>query len=651
MVELYTPVTWSSIHPAISTTAVQPTSNIYVPSVITPSYRQQYIQENYPTTSVIGAPQPSPLLESGYQQAAGFEMNPAFRYIASGTSWIAGTIRQGIPEVSSRLATVPYIGVLLAYGTRFTSESVAGIIESAGMIPGGREILYKRPEIIPTAVRYGVGETLRPFQEEMALNRAERQESFENIAQTFADIGVSALIFKGIGTLPKIPKMRIGLRAKPIYPEGFMGEAPKIYKPPTAFEEAFSPMRRIDVWGTRAKVLRDFPLAFKPGEAFTQAFTSKLRTFPETEPGYVWKRPTETLVSKRGTFYEVQPEYVRGRTTFPELEPGYRWERAPTTYKPPPSYFKEPKALGISAEYYSELGQEVYKTFGKYRPKGTFIKEAGLGDIPSYFMGKKLSPEEIRAQRVKYGREPFIKGRTVSLKEMLMVTPEQKLIPLGRQLRQGITTGRSELYKAMSRKVPEVAKTVKRALPRRYTIESYLKQQARITKGYQESLQRGRGKSMFAERPTLKSRQRFLRGLIPVMRFRTETGLRIGEISGVSSKQALREAQTSMQRLDTVQITRQEQRERFITIPRFTFTAPRIIKPIDISKPRPPPKKPPYEPPTTKPPTFRFRKPRMPKPSRGLPESDYGRKGGLLGFGRFGELARIKSAKEMLKGI
>lgn len=641
MADLYTPVTWASYHPAITPTGSPPTSNIYVPSIVAPSYREQYIRENYPT-----------LLATGYQQVAGFEISPPFQAIASGASWVAGTIRQGIPEVSARLSAIPYIGYPLAVTTPYTSEFFAGTIEAAGMIPGGREVLYKRPAVIPTAVRYGVGEMLRPFQEELALNRVERQESFEGISQTIADIGVSYLLFKGLPIF-RSPRLGLGLKPKPIYPEGFMGETPRIYKPSAAFGEAFDPMKRIDVWGVRAKILRDFPLAFKPGEAFTQAFASKLRTFPETEPRYVWKRPTEPLVFKRGTFYEVQPGYVRGRTTFPELEPGYKWERKAPEYKPPPSYYKEPKPISTYGRYYSEEARSIWKTFGKYRPtETTFIKEARLGEVPSYFMGKKLSPEEVRTQRVKYGREPFIKGtRTVSLKEMLLVTSEQKLMPLGRQIRQVATTGRSEIYKAITKRVPEIAETVKRTLPKRYTIESYLKQQIRIGRGVQESLQRGRKKSMFGQRPILKSRQKFMSGLIPVMRFRTETGLRIGEISGVASRQTLREGQTTMQRLDTGQTTRQQQTTRFITIPRITFPAPTrtIIKPTITFKPRPPTKPPTY-PPTIKPPTIRIRKPRVPKPSR-LLESDYGRKGGLLGFGRFGELSRIKSAKEILRGL
>lgn len=636
MAELYTPPTWTNTNVQVTSTWTEP--DIYVPSVVAPSYRQQYIQENYPT---------SPLLKLGYQQAAGFEMNPAFKYIASGTSQVAGTIRQGIPEVSSRLSTIPYVGVPLAVTTPYTSEFFAGTIEAAGMIPGGRQLLYERPWIIPTAVRYGVGETLRPYQEELALNRVERQESFEGIAQTFADIGTSYLLFKGVPIF-RSPRASLGLKPKLTYPEGFMGESPRIYKPRLAFEEAFDPMRRPDVWDIRAKILRDFPLAYKPSTAFTQAFTKPQR-FPELEKGFVWKRPVEIGIVQRGTYAEAIRPRIK---TFPELEEGYIWKRGAAQYEPPSPYATEPRTISTYGKYFSETARDIWKTFSKYRPSGTFIREAGFKEVQSYFIGKKLSPEEIRAQRVEYGKPTFLKGtRPVSVEDYLLVTQEQKLIPLGRQIRQVARVGSSELYKAITKRAPEIAETVKKALPKRYTIESYLKQQVRIGRGLQEALQRGKGRSVFAERPRLKSRQRFISGLIPVMRFRTETGLGLRDVSGIASKQMHRQAETTMQRLDTTQTTGQAQTERFITIPRIKFPTPTIIKPTTITTPRPPPKKPPTRLPPTKPPTIRIRKPRIPKPGRKLPESEYGRKTGLMGFGRFGEIARIRSAKEMLRGI
>lgn len=203
----------------------------------------------------------------------------------------------------------------------------------------------------------------------------------------------------------------------------------------------------------------------------------------------------------------------------------------------------------------------------------------------------------------------------------------------------------------MTKRVPEVAETVKRALPKRYTIEGYLKQQIQIGKLRQELMQRPTTKGMFAQRPVLRSRMKFFSGLVPVMRFRTDMGLRFGETSASASRQTLRMGQSTTQRLDTGLITRQTQRDTGILIPRLTFPTPTIIKPITTIKPPRPPTKPPTYPPTIKPPTFRFKPPKKLRPTRGLPESDYGRKGGLLGFGRFGELARIRSAKEILRGL
>lgn len=637
MPELYTPVTWTSTNVAYQP-SVQPTSNIYVPSVITPSYREQYIQQN-----------PSALLEIGYQQAAGVQISEPSRAFYSSASGVAETIRRGIPEVTARVSAVPVVGAPVAYGTRFTSGSVADYIESVGMIPGGVEVIRQRPEIFPTAVRYGVGETIRPLQEELALNRAERQESFEGISQTFADIGVSALLFKGASFGYKGLRRGISWGIKPrvsTFGKEFMGRTPEIYKPRLAFEEAFSPLKR--PW-EGAKFGREFPLAYKPHEAFTQAF-QKMRTFSEVEKGFVWKRPVETGIIQKGTYAEVKRPAIR---TFPELQEGFVWKRGVTEYKPPTPRPIETRTISTYGKYYSEEARDIWRAFGKYRPtETTFIKEAGLKEVPSYFIGKKLSPEEIRAQRVEYGRPTFLKGtRPVSVEDYLLVTQEQKVIPVGRQIRQVARVGSSELYKAITKRAPEVIETVKKALPKRYTIESYLRQQVQIRRGVQESMQRGRRKSVFAERPVLKSRQRFMSGLVPVMRFRMGTGIRLRDVSGLASKEMHRQAETTMQRLDTAQTTGQQQTERFITIPRVKFPTPTIIKPTTITPPRSPPKKPPTRLPPTKPPTIRIRKPRMPKPSRKLPESEYGRKTGLMGFGKFGEIARIRSAKEMLRGI
>lgn len=540
MVELYTPVTWSSIHPAISTTAVQPTSNIYVPSVITPSYRQQYIQENYPTLSVIGAPQPSPLLGAGYQQATG-ALSPITTSFYTGASSISEQIRRGIPIVSERVLLVPVVGPALAYVTPYTSESVARGIETVGMIPGGLEVIARRPQVFPTALQYGVGETISSLSEEITTRPG----------QVVSDILVSGLFFKGLGTLPR-PK--ISFR-----PGRLFGETRAIREYRTMLRESPKPfLKAVDIASYNRMVAENIKSVSRPS-TFGKMFGAS-RIPPTLE---VRKSPTTELhnlvTGERTVFMKQGAAYLVGRGT--------------------PVY--EPRTTGFIKR---GLGVEEYNKMVAERMKPLKTIELGRG---ATITGRSVNVMEylmVGGQRITPSFRPKVGGFRPKL-------PSAKISRLATQRLRG-RPGRSMFRFGEGRFLPII-------IPRVRGGQLSLPSEAISTRAAVE----------LGERTTPQFLQRRRQIYTPA--------------SAQKQEKAILTAQFQVSQQVQRQMQKQIQRQRLGESTRSRFA----------------------------PPTFRLQKPKKPRPIRGLPESDYGRKGGLLGFGRFGELARIKSGREILRGL
>lgn len=529
MAELYTPVTWSSLHPAFQPSTL-PQTNIYVPSVITPTYREQYIRENYPTT-----------LATGYQQAQGVTISAPSLAFYSGASGIAEQIRRGIPEASARISAVPVVGAPIAYGTRFTSESTARLIETGGMVPGGVEVLAQRPTIFPTAVQYGVGETIRSTGEELQTEPI----------QVFSDIAVSGLLFKGLG---KLPRLRVPYKIGSVF-----GETRAIREYRTMMREPPKPfLKAVDIASYNRMVAENIKSVSRPS-TFGKMFGMARRP-PTLE---VWKVSTPELhnlvTGERTIFMKQGAAYLVGR------------------------------------------GKPLYE------PKTTGFIKKGLG-VEEY---NKMVAERMKPLKtIELGRGATITGRSVNVMEYLMVGG-QRITPSFRPKVGGFRP-----------KMPS----------------------ARISRMDTQRLRGRPGRSMFRFgegrfMPMIIPRVRGGQISLPSEAISTKAALELGErttpqflqgrrqiytpISAQKQEKAILTAQFQVSQQVQRQMQRQIQRQRT-----GTRTTPKLM-----------------------PPTFRIQKPKKPKPTRGLPESDYGRRGGLLGFGRFGELAKIKSGREILRGI
>lgn len=523
MVDLYTPVTWTSTNVAYQP-SVQPTANIYVPSVITPSYRQQYIQQNYPT-----------LLETGYQQATGVQISEPSLAFYSGASGVAETIRRGIPEVSARVSAVPVVGPPTAFVTSRTSESTARLIETGGMIPGGVEVLAQRPAIFPTAVQYGVGETVRSIGEEW-----ERDPS-----QVISDIGVSALLFKGLG---KIPRPRT-----PYKPGSLFGETKAIREYRAMMRDPPKPfLKAVDISSYNRMVAENIKSVSRPS-----VFGKKPPTLE------VWKPPTP----------ELHNLITGEKTVFMKQGEAYLVGRGRPLYEPRPAGFVK---RGLSVEEYNKMVAERMKPI----------------------------------KTIELGRGATITGRPVNVMEYLMVGGPRTT----HSFRPKVGGFRPKLPSA---RISRMATQRLRGRP-------------------------GRGVFRFGEgryRGMIIPRVRGGQVSLPSKAISTRATLELGErttpdilqgrkqiytpVSIQKQERGILSAQYQVSLQVQKQTQKQTQRQRLGEATRMRFA----------------------------PPTFRFRKPRMPKPSRRFDTGDFMKRGGSLGFGKFGEIARIRSAKEMLKGI
>lgn len=138
------------------------------------------------------APTPQPSIEREQQIAQG-TISPVSMRIYDMMAGVAGTIRRGIPEVSRRLEQLPVIGKPAAFVTSRTNEQFARLSETVGMIPGGTEVLVKRPQLIAPATIHGTSETIRSTAEELRTDPA----------MFGAGLVVTGITLKGISTLPR----------------------------------------------------------------------------------------------------------------------------------------------------------------------------------------------------------------------------------------------------------------------------------------------------------------------------------------------------------------------------------------------------------------------------------------------------------------
>ena len=491
------------------------------------------------STPVQRPPEPT---ANPYQQAAG-AISKTSKDIYYGAVSISEQIRRGIPEVSKRLHAVPIVGIPTAFITSRTSESFARTIEAGGMIPGGVEVLAKRPHVFPSAVSYGVGESIRSVGTEL------RTDPF----QTVSDIAVTGVIFKGAG------------KARSILPTGKGRVVPRAGEKPVLSIKMFGE-------STSQKLSRQY------------GFT-----------GQTVKPPSAPLSVKvfgesRGAMLQRKYGVPTSKTWVPKVE---------TSIKPPIS-------------------------------KGFIRKDFTIKEIETPVSFIRPYNEIIRPPAPK---KTFISSSTptVSLKDMLMVMPEQKIVPF-RETRLRI----GAVERTARRTLETPARKWKTAFEESLEARTRKRTAPKFEIGREGREGRGQriggivfGGKRFANAP--KS--------VPMFKHRDLIGnrdiSRIGERVTEKQETGLIPGLMTGQLLRNLQITGQIQKQ----IPK--------LKQPEISKVREPTRKPPGFP-KIRPPELK-----TPKLKKTITTSNIWnkRKLGRRAFGKYGETSRIRSAKEMLKGV
>jgi hypothetical protein len=121
----------------------------------------------------------------------------AYKY----TQKFAKTTRKGAPVLQKKISVVsPITGKVI----RYPIESVVRGVEMAGMVPGGLEVIAKRPGVIPAAATVGA------YQATVGTAKAARADP----KQFVSDVATLGLLMKGAGKVPKPSIKKAGTRTK-----------------------------------------------------------------------------------------------------------------------------------------------------------------------------------------------------------------------------------------------------------------------------------------------------------------------------------------------------------------------------------------------------------------------------------------------------
>jgi hypothetical protein len=117
------------------------------------------------------------------------------------TQRFARTTRKGAPVLQQKISVVsPTTGKII----RYPIESVVRGVEMAGMVPGGLEVMARRPGVIPAAVTVGA------YQATVGTAKAAKADP----KQFVSDVATLGLLMKGAGKVPKPSIKKVGVRTK-----------------------------------------------------------------------------------------------------------------------------------------------------------------------------------------------------------------------------------------------------------------------------------------------------------------------------------------------------------------------------------------------------------------------------------------------------